>query len=344
MSGRLDDGGGRRGLTVRYTLRKLLIVTLMLGGVPSLAGAREKAPKWLRNSHKIVGIVTGVEPTQVSLVGIDARSLTVTSKEDFTLKVAVGSQVTVWYTPREGANYLDWMDYPRENFFGPVNDVRNGIKKIILLPNSSVTDCEGIFDAISNYLQTNLDWYVAPRTLAEEIQSQSGAGKSLLQATDPATGKLDVDRYLQSQRDFVPHLAAEARVDAVLEVTIEKVDAEFAQGIAAWDGVTEVIGTKLARMSAQASVLPVRGEVPAATVVMRLWSPQGKLLWSNRRGFATLYTWTGGSKFKERPLSEVYGNTAGVKTWLAKALGNLAPPKSSPSDLDDRGRRIPAKR
>jgi hypothetical protein len=344
LSGRFDEAGGRRGLTERSTLGKLLIVILMLGGVLCVAAALEKAPKWVRHSHKRVGIVTGVEPTRVSLVGIDGHILTFITKEDFTLKVAIGSQVTVWYTPREGANYLDWMEYPLENFFGPVNDVRTGIKKIILLPSSSVTGGEGIFDAIANYLVTNLGWYVAPRALAEEIRSQSGAGKPLLQAIDPASDKFDMDSYLQSQRDFIPQLAAEARVDAVLEVNIEKVQAEFAQSIAAWDGVTEVVGSKLARVSTAVTGLPVRGEVPATTVVMRLWSPYGKLLWSNRRGFAALYIWVGGGKFKERPLSEVYQNTAGMQSWLALALGNMAPPKNSLSDLDARGRRKPVKR
>lgn len=340
----LDQGGGRRGLAGHNDPRKLLIVILILVGIPSLAGAGDKPPKGLRSSHKKTLIVTEVEPTQLSLLAINGQTLTVISKEDFTLKVAVGSEVTVWYTPKAGANYLDWIDYPLENFFVPVNSVRTGINKIILLPNSAFSDGDGMFDAIANYAQTNLGWSVAPRQLAEKVQGQSGGGKSLLESIDSATGKLDLDRYLQLQIEFVPRLAAEANADAVLEVTIEKVQAKFDQGIASWDGVSEVLGSKLARMAAKASMLPPRGEVPAATVVMRLWSAQGKLLWSNRRGFAALYVWSGGGKFKERPLSEVYQNTAGLQAWLAKALGDLAPPKTLPSDLDRKGRTHPAER
>lgn len=142
-----------------------------------------------------------------------------------------------------------------------------------------------------------------------------------------------MERYLQAQRSLIGKVAAETRVDAVLEVSVERVQARFTEQVAHWDGVSETSATKGVRTLTLLSRLPSQGGTPAATVVMKLWSPRGKLLWSNRRGFAILAIQTGvGNRFRDRPLSEVYDNEAGVQAWLALALGALAPAKTPPTD------------
>jgi hypothetical protein len=263
---------------------------------------------------QIKGKAITVDSTFVTIQDSSGRIVTVVCKDDFTLKVAAGSEVTAWYTPKEGFNYLDWLEYPLENFFVPAEQIRRHIKKIVILPNYGVPDSNGLVDRIAEYVGSNLGWYVAPAMLAEEVRKRSRQTTSTLNAIDPASGDFDMKVYLDSQR----------RLIARLEVTVEQVQAKFWKQIAVWDGIMEPVAGKATRLAGQLMPISINGKVPAATVEMKLWDSNGKLLWSNRRGFAVLYVCTGvGNNFRERPLSEVYQNEAGVSDWLAAALGTL---------------------
>src|SRR5207249_8861561 len=175
----------------------LIAVPLALG-VPGSGAAREARP----NSTKVIGLVTAVEPAQITILSGNGGEVTVRTEEDFTQKVAVGSKVTAWYSVRDGANVLDWMEYPRENFFVPAEQIRAQIRKVVILPNSEVPDADGLFDALAGYLDSTFDWYVAPRELAEAIRDRAlklrpaatGAGlpRSTLDAINPSTGEFDI--------------------------------------------------------------------------------------------------------------------------------------------------------
>lgn len=305
---------------------EVLFVLLALLVLPVAAQGREKRGK----SLQIDGKTTAVQPTQVTIQDAKGQPLTVICKEDFTSKVAVGSEVTAWYTPKDGANYLDWLEYPLENFFVPAEQIRSQIKKAIILPNYGVPDSQELVERIGGYLESNLGWYVAPAALGEEIRKRSGKLTSTLDQIDPATGQFNTNRYLKAQQQLIERLVSETRVDAVLGVTVEQVQAKFTDQVAEWDGVAEPVSNKATRLAGAMAPFAVNGDVPATTVEMKLWDSHGKLLWSNRRGFAVLYVRTGvGNNFRERPLSEVYQNEAAVNEWLANALGTLAPPKTS---------------
>jgi hypothetical protein len=279
----------------------------------------------------MIGVTTAVEPTQVTILGADGHELTVVCEEDFTMKVGVGSKVTVWYTPKNGVNKLNWLEYPLENFFVPGDLIRSRVKKVIPLPSSRVPDSEGIVDRIAKYLEANLGWYAAPAVLAEEIRRRSPVSNSTLEAIDPATGQFNMNRYLQSQRQLFTRVASETRVDAVLEINVERVQAVFTRHVAEWDGAAQAVASGGTRALWSVGVIPVTGEVPAATVVMKLWDAQGKLLWSNRRGFAVLAVLNrAGTSFRDRPLAEVYEDEPSIQAWLVDVLGALAPPKISP--------------
>src|SRR5437899_932001 len=183
----------------------LVAVHLALG-VPGSGAARETRP----NSTRVVGLVTAVEPERVTILGGDGNEVTVRTEEDFTQKVAVGSKVTAWYSVRDGANVLDWMEYPRENFFVPAEQIRAQIRKVVILPNSEVPDADGLFDALADYLDSTFDWYVAPRELAEQIRDRAlkpratdatdgGFPRSTLEAINPSTGEFDISRYTQAE-------------------------------------------------------------------------------------------------------------------------------------------------
>lgn len=298
----------------------------MLPGLPAVISASEKESR----PRKFVGLVTEVRPTTVTVHADDGSELTLATREDFTQKVAVGSKVTAWYSVDEGVYVIQWMEHPLENSFFPASQIRGRVKKIIILPKSGVPDADGLFDAITTYLESNLGWYVAPRMLAEEIRDRAGKSVSALDAIDPSTGQFDIARYVQGQQSLVTRLASETRVDAVLEVDVVEVQAKVRRMVAAWDGVEEPIAGMGPRTLAKMTIAAPRGQVSAATVILKLWDAEGKLLWSNRRGFAVLARLVGmGSKLVARPLPEALRDTARVQEWLTTVFGSFLPASSS---------------
>jgi hypothetical protein len=271
----------------------------------------------------IVGLTTEVEPNRVTIRGEKGGEVTVQTVEDFTEKVAVGSQVTAWYFPGDGANVLQWLEHPLENSFVSPSQFRTQIKKLIILPTNNVGQADGLFTAMGNFLESRLGWFVAPRMLAEEIRRRARKSDSTLDIIDPSTGNVDLAAYVQAQSDLIRKLASEARVDAVLEANVELVQVNFRSQVAVWDGARQPVSGKTSRALAILSPLPVKGHVPAATVVLKLWDSQGRLLWSNRRGFAVLALQVGiGNKFRDRPIPEVLEDTASVEQWFTSVFGS----------------------
>lgn len=204
--------------------------------------------------------------------------------------------------------------------------LRAQIKRIAIWPRSEdVENADGLVSAISNYLTDNTGWFVSPPELAVEIASRAKIPTSSLDAIDPNTGDVDMKRYLQSQRSVVTTLAEETRSNAVLEVRILKVKADVRGYVAYWDGVNESVASQKSRGLAP---FGGKGWVYAATADMYLWSATGKLLWRARRGFAVLGLKSGvSSKFRERPLTEVYEKTDFMQRWLEEVFSQLAPPR-----------------
>ena len=295
---------------------------LLLVGVSPSFQAREKDSKRL----KVVGLVTEVEPARLTVATAHGREVALTTQEDFTNRVAVGSKVTARYLAESGSNLLERLEYGEEKGSLPSTQARSSIKKIILLPSSSVPDADGVFDAIEKYLGSRFGWYVAPRVLAEEIRSRTGKSATPLDAMNPETGEFDMAMYLGGQQNLVTKLASETRVDAVLEASIEQVMAKVSRRVASWDGNEEVIGGKGSRTVAKFTIVPQKGEVSASTVVLKLWDAQGKLLWGTRRGFAALGVPEGMSgKLRYRALPEYLEDSASVEKWLMTVFGSLPP-------------------
>lgn len=314
-----ERGGSKPGAW-RLGLWRLVWAVLLLS-LPAISSAAEKQP-WPR---KIVGLVTMVEPNSVAIRGGEGE-VTIQTVEDFTEKVAVGSQVTAWYYPKEKVNVLQWLAYALENSFVSPAQFRSQIKKIIILPDDRVGGADGLFTAMGTFLESRLGWFVAPHILAEEIRQRARKSSSTLDLIDPSTGNVDLAAYVQPHRDLIRELASEASVDAVLEANVELVQVEFRAQVAAWDGVRQPVSSKISRTLAVFSPLPIEGQVPAATVVLKLWDAQGKLLWSNRRGFAVLALQEGiSNKFRDRPIPEVLQDTGSVERWFADTFGSWLP-------------------
>ena len=307
----------RRGEEEGRSLTKVILCLAALVLLAGPAKADKSKQLW------VSGTVRRVEPNLITIIGPKGQDYTVVPVEDFTSRVAVGSQVTAWYTPENGVNKLDFLQYALENFFVSPEVIRQTIRKAIILPHPQVPDSMGIIDEIGRYLATNLGWYIAPSFLAEGLWKRSRQ-PSTLDAFDPATGQFDMSRYLKGQDALMADLASKARVDATLDITVEEVEAPCDQKKAEWDEVVEVIATKAARAMTILSKVHEEGTVPAATVVMKLYDKQGRIVWTRRRGFAVLAVQTGiGGKFRDRPLTEVYQNLVGVQAWLSQTFARL---------------------
>lgn len=271
-------------------------------------------------------MVLKIEPTELTLQ-VAGSPLVLTTFEDYRDEVAVGSQVTARYYPQDtGANVLESLSYPAESFFVPVNEIGRRVKRTIVLPNSDVPDADGLWDSMRDYLQSRLGWYVAPAYLAAEIRRRAARAGSMLDAMDPASGNLDLSRYLHKTGAVIPRLAAESRVDAVLEADVQQVQAPVSRLVASWDGAEEPLAGPTVRTLAKLSMFSRKGEVPAATVTLKLWDAQGRLLWRNRRGLALLEVLEGKSDhLRERPLPEFLINSQAVQAWLDSAFKNVLP-------------------
>ncbi len=307
----------RRGIEV--WLLSLLAVGLAVACWPGGLKAAE-AP---RKPLKIKGLLTQVEPTRLAIRDSKGNEVSIQPKEDFTEKVAVGTEVTAWYYPGEAINKLQWLEYPPESYFISPSQFLGNIKKIILLPKSSAGDADGLFDAVEDFLQTRLDWFVAHRMLAEEIRRRSQKAESTLDVIDPATGEVDLTRYATEHDKLIQKIADVTRVDAVLEADVEQVQVNFRSQVATWDGQQQLVSSKTSRALTLLAALPIDGHVPAATAVFKLWDPQGKLLWTHRRGFCVLALERGiGTKFRDRPISEAVQDTERTEKWLNQVFGS----------------------
>jgi hypothetical protein len=321
----LDDVNAERFVPVRAGGRQLekaragrvgsglLALTLLAGSALQGEAAPEKKPK----PAKLEGIVSEVAPAYLTVRSKRGREVRIETAESFEEKVAAGSSVTLWYRPYGDRNELHWFEPPLENAFVPQEKLRREIKKIILLPNSEVPDAEGFFDVLAAFLEENMGWYVAPWILAREIRSRTETPNSMLEFMDPSTGEVNLERLAQSKLQVIRRVAEETRVDAVLELDLLQTKAPTSREYANWDGVTEPISGKGLRALSLFSMIPLGGHVPATTAFLRLRDPQGRLLWSNRRGFAVLAVKAGmGNKFRDRPIPEVLENTDNVQNWL----------------------------
>lgn len=295
---------------------------------PAVFGAAEtKGGK--HEARQVKGLVVAVEPSRITLQSSGGETVTLTTFEDYTDRVGVGAQVTAWYYPQDnGDKVLKTLDYPPESLLVPVGEIERRVHRVILLPSSEIPDADGLYDSMREYLRGSLGWYVAPQYLAEEIRKQSGRSGSMLDAMDPATGRFDMASYLKKSESVISKVASESRSDAVLDVRVIEVQAAVSRMMASWDGVEQPVAGSGMRTLAKLSAFSHKGEVPAATVELKLWDAKGKLLWRNRRGLALLEVMAG-KELRQRPLSEFLADPRAVQEWLAAAFKSLGP--SAPS-------------
>jgi hypothetical protein len=277
---------------------------------------------------KLVGFATQVTPNSITVFDkAKQEEVQILTEKDYSSLIGIAAPVTVWYKTEGGVRRLEDIVYPTGGGFVPTSLPWGHIKQIIILPHAEgVENCQGLFDAISQYLSDNTGWFVAPTTLAQEIVRRSSLSDSPLDAVDPNTGQVNMEQYMNPQRFLVMKIAEETRSDAVMDVQVTKVKATVHANVASWDDMRESVATRSSRILSPLSNLGGKGWVSAATVELNLWSRAGKLLWQKRQGFAVLGVQSGvGGRYHQRPLTEVYKNSAAMQHWLETTLRELAP-------------------
>ena len=296
-----------------------------------ICGSAAQKPK--HTGIKVEGYATVVTSNSITVFDKKNQEIQIQTDTDYTSLVGIAAPVTVWYKTEGGANHLEDIVYPPSGSFVPADSLRTSIKRIIILPQpEGVDNSEGLISAISTYLADNAGWFVAPPELALEIASRTKGAGSPLDAIDPTSGAVDMQRYLAAQGSLVTTIAAQTRSDAVLEVKVIQVKANVRSSIASWDDMTEPVASRKSRALSPLEPLVGGGWVYAATADMSLWSQTGKLLWKKRRGFAVLAVQSGiGGKYRARPLTEVYPDRVAMDWWLKGTFGQLAPPVKAPA-------------
>jgi len=312
---------------VKLTLRfSVLLFSASALALTSLSPGRadEKAGK----TYKLKARAMAVDAVSLALQVGKGRSVVVHTAEDYRDRVIVGAQVTAWYHPQGEINKLDRLEYPLEVSFVPLQECLPRIKKVILLPSSNAGDAEPLFDAIEQLLAARLNWVVSHRMLAEEMRRRHEKASPARRFYPSSRREMSPAPLPRADAGLIQKIASETRVDAVLETQVEYVMVKLDSYTAAWDGARETLGSTRERAAAMLTLRPVRGQVPATTVILRLHDPQGRLLWSRRRGFSTLAQRVGG-RFRERPISEAVANSAFLSAWLNDVFGSWLLPSDN---------------
>ena len=278
---------------------------------------------------RVYGYVTKVERNRITIMSLmgNAKLLPLTTEEDFTEKVAKGSKVTAWYFEQGGTYMLKWLEYPLENSFTSSRSIRGRVRKAIILPNSSVPNADALYDATAQFLESKLKWRFAPRALVDDIRQGKTSTVSAADVVNPSNGQGNPVpvQAAKDQQELIPLIARVTKVNAVLEISVEQVAADVKHSVAVWDGVEEPIGASKGLLaSAKSVVSPQKDSIPAATVIFKLWDSRGKLMWSNRQGFALLAL-REEKELRERPLTEVFQNTENVQRWFEMAFRSILP-------------------
>jgi len=333
----MQCGNSRSRYGEVWTPLRLVAAALLLIGIVATGSLRQRdalaAPSpssdraQKHETRKAIGLVTDVEPEQMTVQTKDGTTLVLATFEDYRDRVTIGSQVTAWYYPQDNGNpVLKSLDYPLESLFVPVGTITTRIHRIVLLPNSQLPDADALYDEVRDYLHDALGWYVAPSYVGEEVRRRAQQSSSMLASTDPRTGNFDMTGYLNTSQSVTAKVATLTRSDGVLELNVIQVEAPVYRLEASWDGVEDPVAGAAFRTLAKMAMIPRRGQIPAATVELKLWDAKGNLVWRNRRGLALLEVMNGkGTRLEDRPLPVALGDGERMQHWMEAAFKSIAP-------------------
>jgi hypothetical protein len=316
-----------RKLIVQIAMVALAAVVLPIATHSSLAAESNT------KSQKLRGVVTGVTPASLTVNDGKGREVTIQTAEDYSDRILLGTQVTAWHHQQGEMQELDRVEYPLE--LSPANpgEFVPKIKKVILLPSSNAGDATAFYAEVERLLESRFNWVIAHRMLAEEIRRRDSKAQDAKPATVTREAGTTPAPPEPAAPELIQKIAEEVRADAVLELRVEYLLLQVKSHTAEWDGQRETFGSTGSRIAAAMTLRPVRGQVPAATVVLKLFDRQGQLLWSSRRGFRVLALQvSAGGDFRDRPLSEAFDDAPFVADWLNQAFASWRMPGSNHSE------------
>ncbi len=318
----------RPRVNLRAALALLLAAALM-----AVTSAFGDAGQNLKKIHKVAGIVTEIDSLRIKIDSGGDSAVAIHTPEDYTERVLAGMQVTAWYYDEGSTPTLERLDYPLDFSFVPPTEFVPRIQRAILLPSSNAGDAEALIGAIERLCQSRLRWVMAHRMLAEEIRRRATKTGGEREAPSARQGEMTPGALAPADPELVRRIASATRADAVLEVRIEHVLLKVTSHTAEWDGAREKFGSTSSRIASAMTMRPLRGQVPAATVVLKLHDPHGRLLWRNRRGFRVLALQTGmGNNLRNRSLAEATDDTAFLDAWLNDVFASLLAVHHNSSD------------
>jgi hypothetical protein len=283
-------------------------------------------------SRRLSGIVTGVTPESLTIDDGKGREVTIHSAENYSERLPLGTQVTVWHYGQSGVEELDRIEYPLE--LSPANprDFLPRIKKVILLPSSNAGDATAFYAEVERLLDSRFNWVIAHRMLAEEIRQREMKAQGVKPENVAQSSESPPTPLEPASPELIQKIAEGTRADAVLEMRVEYLLLQVKSHTAEWDGQRETFGSTRSRIATAMTLRPVRGQVPAATVVLKLFDRQGQLLWSNRRGFRVLALQVSmEGEFRDRPLTEALEDGPFVANWLNQVFASWRVTGSNPS-------------
>ncbi len=278
------------------------------------------------------GRVTAVTARTIRLEAADGRSREIVTSQSYTERVFPGQNVTVWYRQIGGAEKLDRIEYPLEYLAARPEEFLPPIKRVILLPASNAGDAGEIFAAIERRLEADRHWVVASRLLSEEVRRRDQKARGVNAALTAPANPYSPAPIESASPELIRKVADAARADAVLETRVEYSVLPVRSHTAEWDGQREKFGSTSGRITMAMTLRKVEGRVPVATIVLRLFDRQGKLLWNYRRGFGVLALQVSSkNEFRDRPLAERARDVAFMEAWLASAFMSWQGIRSEPA-------------
>jgi len=281
-------------------------------------------------SQKVTGIVTGTSPSSLTIDEGKGQEVTIHTAEDYSDRIPLGTQVTAWHHQQGEMQELDRIEYPLELSPSNPREFVPKIKKVILLPSSDAGDATEFYAEVERLLESRFNWVIAHRMLAEEIRRRDSKARGVKPGKVVRSSESPPAPLEPASPELIQKVAEGTRADAVLEMRVEYHLLQVKSHTAEWDGQRETFGTTGSRIASTITLRPVKGQVPAATVVLKLFDRQGQFLWSNRRGFRLLTVEVSGG-FRDRPLSEALADAPFLAGWLNQVFASWLSPGSKPS-------------
>ncbi len=204
----------------------------------------------------------------------------------------------------------------------PAESIVAGVHVVAVVPTQLPRD----LSQLTRIRATNLDsfverelrrrnWTLVPGNVSDSVLHR--AADSVGALYDPVTGQPDSLKVRARHMQFVQGMVAAYHPDAFLWPSVQVVVANFSHGTAEWDGARQgyqSFGKRLLSLGGGDY-----GRAPALSLLVQLYDPDDRLLYSSWGGIQLLSI-PGGGKFNDVPDSLLFADTARSAEAVSIAL------------------------